>query len=278
MDQCIIVIPCYNEAARFRREAFVDFVRNRPDVRFLLVDDGSTDGTREVLDALARSDPQHFEVFNLPRNMGKAEAVRRGILRALSRQPQMVGFWDADLATPLEAIPQLCTVLSRHPRLQIVLGARVQLLGRSIRRKALRHYLGRVFATAASLVLRMPVYDTQCGAKVFRAGEATAELFARPFCSRWIFDVELLARLVQLRRDDRSAAPDQAVYEFPLDRWTDVPGSKLRLRDFLKALVELIRIWWIYRRPAAAAPSVFPLPTDRHADSGPSADRADRAA
>lgn len=279
MSLCIVVIPCYNESARLRQEAFREFARHQPGIRFLMVNDGSTDDTHQVLRELASSDPRHFEVLNLPLNMGKAEAVRQGILQALSQRPSMVSFWDADLATPLEAIPQFREILNQQPRLQIVLGARVKLLGRSIRRKTSRHILGRAFATTASLVLGMPIYDTQCGAKMFRAGEITQELFQQPFCSRWIFDVELLARLTQLHRAGRSARPDQAVYEFPLQRWMDVPGSKLRLRDFLKATAELIRIWWIYRRPAAVTPATLPLPVD-YDDGRPAAPigRTDRAA
>lgn len=277
MDHCIVVIPCYNESARLRQEAFLEFAKGWPEVRFLMVNDGSTDATQEVLCSLARSDPRHFKVLNLPQNTGKAEAVRQGILWALSQQPYMVSFWDADLATPLEAIPQFCAVMSQRPQLQVVLGARVRLLGRSIQRKTLRHFVGRTFAAAASLVLGMPIYDTQCGAKMFRAGVTTHKLFARPFCSRWIFDVELLARLSQLHLADQSVL-DRAVYELPLECWTDVPGSKLRPRDFLKAVAELIRIWWIYRRPETATSVTLPLPADDDADSSPFIGREDRAA
>ena len=112
--------------------------------------------------------------------------------------PTLVGFFDADLATPLGAIDDFLAVLRDRPEVEFVLGSRVMLMGRDIRRKATRHYFGRVFATAVSHALDLPVYDTQCGAKILRANAATATLFDPPFRSPWIFDVELIARYLRL--------------------------------------------------------------------------------
>jgi hypothetical protein len=99
-----------------------------------------------------------------------------------------------------------------------------------------------VFATAASLSLGVGVYDTQCGAKLFRATPELERLIELPFLTRWIFDVELLARMSRSRRGGPETQLEDVVFEYPLFDWQDVAGSKVRGRDFAKAAVELFRI------------------------------------
>lgn len=236
-----IVVPCYNEAARLRVQAFEEFAKSHREVGFLFVNDGSSDDTGATLRRLSDAHEQ-LSVLDLDVNSGKAEAVRRGVLAVLELEPAYVGFWDADLATPLEAIDDLEAVLDARPDLEMVFGSRVKLLGRSIERSALRHYAGRVFATATSRVLELPIYDTQCGAKLFRVSSDIAALFDEPFLTRWTFDVEIIARLIELRRGgDRPKAKD-VIYEYPLHCWHDVAGSKVSPWDFPRALWELARI------------------------------------
>jgi dolichyl-phosphate beta-glucosyltransferase len=175
-------------------------------------------------------------------NGGKAEAVRSGMLAAIDQQhAAFTGYWDADLATPLEVIPQLLARMAGDPKLEMVFGSRVRLLGHAIHRKAIRHYLGRCFATGVSIVLGLPVYDTQCGAKLLRVTPALRSILASPFQSRWIFDVEIIARFLVFHNRDRSFAL-QAIYENPLPRWEDVGGSKVRPTDFFVAFYELMKI------------------------------------
>lgn len=261
-----IVVPCFNEASRLDVQAFCEFVQHDSDCRFLLVNDGSTDQTLSVLVGLTRCSPDRFRVLDLTANSGKAEAVRRGVLAAAAEKPEWIGYWDADLATPLSAIADFSRVLDTHADVQLVLGSRVQLLGRSIHRRMIRHYLGRIFATAASIVLRLPVYDTQCGAKLFRATPEMVSLFAEPFRSAWIFDVEILARFLAARRNAWSPV-ESALYELPLALWEEVGGSKVKPRHFLRAAFELIAIDRDYRarrRSGNSAGSVLPFPRPAH--------------
>lgn len=247
-DQIVVVVPCYNEADRLPVTEFDRFARDNSRCRFLFVDDGSTDGTGSVLDRLCESLPASFSQMRLDRNSGKAEAVRRGMLEAFDRyHPDYAGFWDADLATPLAVIPQCTGILEARPEILILLGARVKLMGHDIRRKALRHYLGRIFATCASTALNLSVYDTQCGAKVFRSSPEMREIFSEPFLSRWIFDVELLARYIRQSKKTGTHDYEKTIYEMPLPQWTDVGGSKVKPSDFIKAFGELFRIYIRYR-------------------------------
>lgn len=245
MAHSIIVIPCFDEAARLSGEAFVDFVQKTEGVDLLFVNDGSRDGTLEVLRALEARRPDRISVLDQQPNRGKAEAVRAGLNAALERGADFAGYFDADLATPLDQIPRLIAVLEELPAIEVVFGARVQLMGRKIQRNKLRHYLGRVFATVASESLGLPIYDTQCGAKLFRLSPELAPLFAEPFVASWIFDVEILARLIDSRRGSELPRAAEVIYELPLDEWVDVGGSKVRAGDFVKSVFEM---WAIYRR------------------------------
>jgi glycosyltransferase involved in cell wall biosynthesis len=242
----VMVVPCFNEESRLAGEAFLAHAARHTDVLFLLVNDGSEDGTLSVLESICEQSPDAFRVLDLPENRGKAEAVRAGMLAALELEPRYVGFWDADLATPLNAIPLFEQVLDERSSVDLVTGARIKLLGRTIERSLKRHYAGRVFATVVSEMLDLPVYDTQCGAKLFRARAGARELFARPFIARWIFDVEILARMIRDRGGSR--AVESAVVELPLPEWCDVSGSKLKLADFGRAPLDLFRIWKTYLR------------------------------
>lgn len=237
-----VIIPCYNEARRLETTKFIAFLKAHAGIALLFVDDGSVDNTLEVISKIAEECPQSAFVLKADRNRGKAEAVRRGIVHALDQfNPAVVGFWDADLATPLESILEFMGVLDSRPEIEMIFGSRVQLLGRHVQRKAIRHYLGRIFATAVSLMLQLKIYDSQCGAKLFRVKPLVRQVFAEPFLSRWVFDVEILARyLRQFRPMNRDLAG--VIYEYPLERWVDVAGSKVHPADFFVAFWEVLKI------------------------------------
>jgi hypothetical protein len=159
---------------------------------------------------------------------------------ALARGAGLVGYLDADLSTPPAELFRLRAAFER-PGVEAVLGARVALLGADIERSAVRHYLGRVFASLAAVILHARVYDTQCGAKLFRASAALDAALASPFLSRWAFDVELLGRLLA-GSSGVPGLPLSAIVEVPLQTWHDVKGSKLGPVAMARTLAELGRI------------------------------------
>ncbi len=251
MPRAIVVVPCYNEARRLNMRAIQEFGRRSGAAELLFVNDGSRDETLELLEHLNHANPRSFSFLHLGQNRGKAEAVRLGMLLAVRSGADYVGFWDADLATPLADIEPFCKILEAKPHIDCVIGTRMRLLGHAIDRQPLRYWLGRIFANVASLTLGVKLFDTQCGAKLFRVTPEFSAVLGQAFSTRWIFDVEMFARMKRLRASARRGALAEAIYEFPLDAWRDVAGSNVRGRDFAKASVELARIYWRYLRPGA---------------------------
>jgi hypothetical protein len=172
--------------------------------------------------------------------MGKAEAVRRGMNHALTLGAKVVGYLDADFATPAKDMLALLNKLEAN-EVKVCLGSRWLHLGAKIDRTAFRHYGGRVFATIASSVLKLNIYDTQCGAKAFCVSEVLVRSISEPFLSRWAFDVELIGRLLNDASED-ARYTEQDFIEIPLQTWRDIRGSKIRIADMVTATFELLLI------------------------------------
>lgn len=243
MNVCI-VIPCYNEEHRIKLDAFDQFMALNDSVDFLFVNDGSTDDTANIISEFCKN-RAHCKLLDLEMNGGKAEAIRQGVLSIDNQQDySYVGFFDADLATPLSEIPYFITEINkRDRRLLFIMGTRISRMGAAIKRKAVRHYVGRIFATLVSNLLRIPVYDTQCGAKLIHTS-VVYELFEKPLITKWLFDVELIARL-ELKLGVKQM--HNILLEVPLNAWSEIDGSKLKLTDFLKAPFELFAIYRKYK-------------------------------
>ncbi len=240
-----LVIPCFNEEKRLPFAELDALLRHEPGLHLAFSDDGSSDGTAARCSDLACAFPERVLVHVAPKNAGKGEAVRQGMLAAHQRWPQAsyIGYFDADLATPLtEAFHLLGSGSAGAP--WIIMGSRVQLLGSTdIKRSTARHYMGRVFATLVSMQLDVPVYDTQCGAKLVRADQVPA-LFTEPFLTRWLFDVELLWRCMALTGREGLG---KVVKEVPLTVWHEMRGSKVKLSDGIKVPLALMRVARHYR-------------------------------
>ncbi len=226
-----VVVPCFDEERRLPVKRLTELAVS-DGISLVLVDDGSTDNTLELLRSVAATSPT-TTVVELTQNVGKGEAVRRGLIVARTLGTAWVGYLDADLATSPDELIRLSLIAAGDPGLDVVMAARVGLLGRTIVRSPFRHYTGRVFATFASIVLDLAVYDTQCGAKLIRASDELDRAISVPFRSRWAFDVELLGRLRQCGLSDNS------LWEEPLQSWSDVAASRRSLAASVCSIVEL---------------------------------------
>ncbi len=243
-----LAVPCYNEAARLLVEDYVDALDRMPWLHLMLVDDASTDDTAQVLDQLHERRPGQTAVLRQARNGGKSKAVQAGLLRALRDRPAYVGYWDADLATPLDEAPRMVQLMEDQPRLDLVMGSRVKMLGRTIKRRYSRHVMGRLFAAYAAMKSGLPIYDSQCGAKLLRVNERTADLFDQPFRSRWLLDLELILRLKAAVAQSNGVPLEQRIYEMPLHYWEDKAGSKVSPLDLPRSLWELHHLTKAYQR------------------------------
>ena len=239
-----IIVPCYNEAKRISLGNFDTHVVSHSDHFFCFVNDGSSDGTLELLEQFAKRYPKQVYVVNNENNLGKAESVRKGVnYMFLLGKFDIIGFIDADLATPLFEIDETIKIFE-NPKKLIAFGSRIKHLGGNIERKFIRYLLGRIFATVVSnWLIKTPVYDTQCGFKFFRT-TIIDDIFFKPFVSKWFFDIELFCRTIQTYKNIDINEISQERF---LNTWQDVKGSKIKLSDYFKVPLELIKLKLHYR-------------------------------
>ena len=234
----VIIIPCYNEANRLDTNKFIDYLSQNTHLHFIFVDDGSTDNTSKIINQLISKYNSLVSLLTNETNKGKAESVRLGVIESYKMNPDYIGFLDADLAAPIEEIDNLLKIVKKDKTKEVVFASRIQLIGSEIKRNYFRHFIGRLFATCVSLLLKIRIYDTQCGAKMF-SRKICNDIFSEQFVSPWLFDVELFARLLNIYGMEKTI---HMSCEHPVSKWRDIDGSKVKLIFFLKAPFELFNI------------------------------------
>ena len=239
----VIIIPCFNEAERITVSKFVSFLQEQPSVMIVFANDGSTDTTTEILNEIRSIDPGRVFIHNLEKNKGKAEAIREGVMFCISKnlRPERIAYLDADGSTSLEE----CCSISQNVNNNIVFafGSRILKIDNNITRKFYRHLVGRVLATLISAQLKIHVYDTQCGCKVFDA-ELAEKVFQEQFISKWLFDVEIFHRLIRIHGTEKM---QDICMEIPLRRWIDTADSRVRFSYFFRIWIDLLMIKRRYR-------------------------------
>jgi dolichyl-phosphate beta-glucosyltransferase len=232
----IIIIPCYNEYNRIPKDKFIHFLNNNNDVKLVFSNDGSTDNTIHALRKIQYFAKDRVFIHSLKTNKGKAKAVREGVLFCFQNDFKYtkIAYLDADLATSLEE----CVAISNTINGTIIFafGSRISKIDNTITRKLYRHLTGRFIATIISHILGIRVYDTQCGCKVLN-GNLAEKVFKEEFKSKWLFDVEIFYRIIQLYGREKMKS---ICKEVPLKCWTNSGNSKVKFTYFFKLWFDII--------------------------------------
>lgn len=227
-----IIIPAYNESARIASslDRILQYARARNwDVEIIVVDDGSSDSTPDIVRARAAENPG-LRLLSNPGNRGKGYSVRNGMLHA---QGEILLFSDADLSSPIEEFDKLLTAIAQGA--DVAIGSRwVNADLQTEKQPVHRQLFGRLFNLALRLTLGLKFKDTQCGFKAFTHASAQA-IFPLQTIERWGFDPELIYLAQRL---------GYRVEEVPV-AWAHREGTRINpLRDGIRMLGEMLQIRW----------------------------------
>jgi dolichyl-phosphate beta-glucosyltransferase len=225
-----VVIPCYNEEQRLPQtvERIEHFLDARPEpYELILVDDGSADGTRKVMDTAAARN-RSVRIVPLPQNRGKGRALAEGV--KVSRGENVL-VTDADLSTPIEELDKLQAALAA--------GAGVAIASRAIKGSHIelaqplyRVAMGKVFNLIVQVVLLPGIWDTQCGFKLFR-GDVAREVFPRLTTDGFGYDPEAL--YLAKKKGVRIA-------EVPVSWRNSAPTKVMAFRSSLDMFMHVVRV------------------------------------
>lgn len=233
----ILVVPCFNEESRWNLK-YWESISLIHGITLYFINDGSQDQTSAKISCLTK-DTQHV-LITLPKNLGKAEAIRLGFQEAVLKNPIGIGFLDADGAFSIEDVRTQISTFKRLNRSRqnpvSVWSSRVQLAGRNIERKMLRHYIARILVTMLARTFKFKIYDTQSGMKIFPLTPTLVACIQKKFQTRWFIDLELYLRW---RSHEKR---DMAIWEEPVLAWRDVQGSKLSRSQYLTILNDLRKL------------------------------------
>lgn len=244
MQKCCIIIPCYNESERILETEFLEFVTDNPNFTLLFINDGSTDKTSAVLQKLTEKHVQ-INSLSLPENLGKAEAVRTGFLEALKNNEfTYFAFLDADLAIPLDEFNRLFKLTVANNNLEFTYLSKIRRVDVAVNQSYKRFLMGRILSALTRLSLKLPVYDTQCGCKLFSKNIALV-IFKTPFISAWLFDIEIFWRILKLKN---RAYFSTNTLEVPLNKLMDRGSSKVSGKALFKLPFEFIKIHRTYNK------------------------------
>ena len=236
-----ILIPAYNESRRIIStltdiDNYISNSSNSFFTEVIIIDDGSTDGTKETAKSWIQSECKNkksFQVTSYYPNQGKGYAVRKGILKASG---DLVLYTDADGASPIKEAEKLISAI--NDGFDIVCGSRILKDKDSVVKMSIkRRFVGFVFQSILKLLNLADLKDTQCGFKLFKS-EAAKNLAEHQKCFNYSFDIEYLFLAKKL---------GYKIKELPIN-WSHVEGSKINiLSDSIKMLNEVLKIRFVYK-------------------------------
>lgn len=241
MKKVLLAVPCYNEEARFSFEYWKEICETLVDVDFIFVDDGSTDDTFDLINKM--NNFSNCKVVKNHKNLGKALTIVNIFTQQNLTNYDVFGFIDSDGAFSLEDIH--FNIMRSHEILkdskyEALFSSRIQLAGRSIKRKRIRHYISRVIYTILNFKLNLGLYDTQSGFKLYKNTQTWKDVFNQQLRTKWFLDIESILIYRKIFRRD------PIIWEEPLSTWSEMVGSKIKFRDFFKIIREMLILIFKY--------------------------------
>lgn len=233
-----VIIPAYNEAERIvpTLEKITKYLAEQKiTYELLVVDDGSTDSTADIIRNMAEQN-DCIRLISNERNQGKGASVKRGVINSWG---EMVFFTDADLSTPIEEVPKF---LKFFPEYDVVIGSRsIEGADVQIHEPLHRELLGKTFNKFVQVLCVGGIVDTQCGAKMFKK-DVAQKIFPMVQTARFAFDVEVLHIAQKI---------GYKIKELPIQWFYSANTTVKTFSDGPKMLLDLFRIRWIHRNTKA---------------------------
>ena len=229
-----LVVPVFNESSRWNAEYWRQIQSGG--VSLFFVNDGSSDNTSQILNEI-----EGVVVLNLPKNVGKAEAVRIGMLHAADPGYTFTWFGLIDADGAFDGLAVLSNI-NRSSHFFVfgfmaILTSRVKLSGRQIERTALRHVIGRIIGSLLAYAYKPFPYDSQCGFKLYKCNEKFYNSLLYRSETRWFFELEHFSNYFSTTTEILK------VWEEPLNAWSEIPGSKIYSLGSFRILRELVNIY-----------------------------------
>jgi dolichyl-phosphate beta-glucosyltransferase len=196
-----LIVPCYNEQHHLDATQYVDFSNRNPNFRLIFVDDGSQDRTVELLEGIQQAmEHDRVWILRLPQHRGRSEAIRRGVLLALStpflrsQDLGFIGVLDTRLDNPLNEINNTVLSMAGRDEIEVLVLKRRAMHGHAIEEGFVRRSIHTALSFVAIHAIELPINDIQSRVALLRYGRWLESVFSREFTHRSDCDLEILAR------------------------------------------------------------------------------------